>query len=66
MENGQDEENVQQNTDEKSDYEETLSDRNDASLILDYELGETSRHYFRDEVDWMESRTENSKFASGM
>ena len=57
---------MQQNTDEKSDYEEISDDRNDASLILDYELGETSRQYFRDEVDWMESRTETSKFAAGI
>ena len=33
------------------EYEDGLDYDNDASLILDYELAETSRQYFTDQVD---------------
>ena len=33
------------------EYEDGLDQDNDASMILDYELAETSRQYFTDQID---------------
>ena len=38
---------------------------NDASLILDYELGEISRQYFTDEIDEVDGRIGAPRIISG-
>ena len=51
--------------DGKMEDDNDISYDNDASLMLDYELGETSMQYFLDDRDDIDSRLGPSKTMSG-
>ena len=50
---------------DQSDEELKMEYENDASLILDYELGEISRQYFTDEIDEVDGRIGAPRIISG-
>ena len=53
------------NADDKFEDDNEISYDNDASLMLDYELGETSMQYFLDDRDDIDSSLGPSKTISG-
>ena len=56
---------TEQATEDQSDEELKMEYENDASLILDYELGEISRQYFTDEIDEVDGRIGAPRIISG-
>ena len=51
--------------DEKNEDEEFVENNDDASLMLDYELGETSMQYFLDDGEDVDAGIGPSKLMSG-
>ena len=56
---------IKEATEDQSDEELKTEYENDASLILDYELGEISRQYFTDEIDEVDGRIGAPRIISG-
>ena len=56
---------TEQATEDQSDEELKTEYENDASLILDYELGEISRQYFTDEIDEVDGGIGAPRIISG-
>ena len=52
-------------TESNVDYEDILGYDNDASLMLDYELAETSRQYLNDEMDGTDGNIGTARMTSG-